>query len=192
LGQPLVPEESGFSLLEILVAMTLTVLVLTGVFQILQGTMAARKQLQHHREVLQTWLHLRRSLMKDMHLLALPPSQAIVIGKGEMELKCLGEVAGGRLGPRVLVRYAWQFLRSHTGEEMTWSRTVSSGYDRQTTGITTFRVEERLEEVGLDLLDGRVWKRAGDTIEVQLRAIRWHFRWKNMGSWHFIQGWETG
>lgn len=191
MGQPLVQGGSGFSLLEILVAMTLTALVLTGVFQTVQGSMVTRKHLQHHREVLQTWLHLRRSLMKDMELLALPPSQAMVIGKGEMELKCLGEVAGGRLGPRVLVRYAWQRDRSTAGEAMVWSRTVHSGYDRTVPGVTTLRVEDHLEEVGLDLLDGGVWKRAGDNIEVQLRAVRWHFRWQDMGSWHFIKGWET-
>ena len=180
-------SETGFTLLELLIALALASLILVGVYQVVDGAVAQRRVLEEHREALQLWLHLRRLLRRDWEMRVVDKDALLVFKAGELAFPALGSVVGGRLGPRVFVRYLWK--PASQGEGVMWQRRVVPLNGREgERGVLTLGITENLRTMQVTLLDQEGWKRPDEERVVPLRAVQWRFAWNNFGEWRMIKG----
>ena len=187
-------RSSGFTLLELLVALAIASFMLMGVYRVVDGVVHGQRVLEKRYEQLHLWLYVRRILQQDLAQRLSQSDDTLVRGAvldlsappTRVTLRCTGGVAPGRtLGPAVDVVYGWE--ERSDGHGVIWTRLLRAvASDRVAPGLT-MQITDGLEAVAFALLDKTGWKGLEDDLDPPVRAIRWQFRWSLIGSWTLVQ-----
>lgn len=193
---------AGFTLLEMLVALAIASLILLGVYRVVEGTASRQKILAERQERVQLWFYLRRLLRRDVEALQGDDAKAVTFDAdgGLTLLVSGGVVPGWRLGPRVAVHYRWEPLAAgeagferwrgaDDGDEagLRWVREVrppDGGDGEPGLNVT---LETALREVRWEILDQDGWKPLGEGAKPPFLALRWQFRWADIGEWTLVR-----
>ncbi|MBF0426032.1 MAG: prepilin-type N-terminal cleavage/methylation domain-containing protein [Magnetococcales bacterium] len=178
---------AGFTLLEALVALTITALLLFGIHQVVDQGTRTLQRLERKREALHLWTYLRRLLHRDLeHLITEPPERMVLGGREGLTLRCSGAVVPDwHLGGTVEVVYRWQ--KNRQGTTMTWERWVRPLPGDGAVAELTLRIDQGLKQVAYDLLVGETWHPFGEFVTPPWLAMRWQFDWEEIGAWQMIR-----
>lgn len=186
--------SGGFTLLELLVALAIAALLLTGVYRVVDGTAKGQRILEQRQEQLHLWIYLRRILQRDLDKRHVVSGDTIVLGSEAgfggsqtgLMLHCSGGVVPGHLlGPLVDVSYTWE--ENPEGEGVTWVREVRSSPGGHMEPGLNMRITTELASVSFSVLDKDGWKGLDAELERPLRAIRWQFHWSLIGPWTLVR-----
>ncbi|MEO5333898.1 MAG: prepilin-type N-terminal cleavage/methylation domain-containing protein [Magnetococcus sp. YQC-5] len=188
---PLAGRAMGFTLLEALVALTISAFLLSGLYRMVNGTVVQVQALEHRADTVHLWMHLRRLLNRDLDYLAKePPARIILEEKDTLILRCTGDIVPDwHLGPQVEVIYHWK--NKPTNDGMIWERRVQSLHGTREEAQLTLRIDQGLDKVEYALLDAKEWHAFGEAAQQPWRAIRWHFVWQNIGEWRLIHNLQS-
>ncbi|MBF0147677.1 MAG: prepilin-type N-terminal cleavage/methylation domain-containing protein [Magnetococcales bacterium] len=180
-------NKHGFTLLEALIALSMTAFILSGVYQVINRTMIHMQTLEQRAEALHLWIHLRRQLGRDLeHLITGPPDPMVLEGEEALILRCSGDIVPDwNLGPLVEVVYRWKKNRKPGG--MTWERWVQPLGRGRNEAIKTLTIDQDLNRVDFALLDDGGWHPFGESAQPPWRAIRWRFEWSMIGEWVLLK-----
>ncbi|MEO5370795.1 MAG: prepilin-type N-terminal cleavage/methylation domain-containing protein [Magnetococcus sp. DMHC-1] len=186
---------TGFTLLEALVALTITAFLLSGVYQVINRSVIKLQILEQRAETLHAWIHLRRILNKDLeHLIKESPTRNVLeeparivpVDKETLILRCTGDIIPDwRLGLQVEVIYRWKENTTKTG--LVWERLVQPMGSNRENAMLTLRIDQDLGHVEYALFDTKEWHLFGESTQLPWSAIRWRFDWQNMGEWHLVK-----
>ncbi|MBF0270985.1 MAG: prepilin-type N-terminal cleavage/methylation domain-containing protein [Magnetococcales bacterium] len=180
-------RSGGFTLLEALIALTISALIMTGVYRMVNGGAIQTKTLEQRAETLHLWSHVRRVLSQDLEQLAHePPARLVREGNDTLILRCSGGIMPEwAMGAVVEVIYRWR--SNGTGAGMTWERLVKPANGKRETAKVTLKLDQGLKKVEYALLDAQEWRPSGEGANPPFRAIRWHFDFSDIGPWTLVR-----
>lgn len=175
---------SGFTLLEVLVAVAIGVLLVAASYTLIGNAAALQGRSEERARQLQDLLYLKRILQRDMMaLLESTEDQPSISGKdAALTLRCSGEVVNRMaLGPQVTVRYSWKEVPGG----MIFERTPLSAAGK-TLAAYRLRINDGVERVDYELLDQTGWKKPYESTTPPVRAIRLFLEWSDLGRWEMV------
>ncbi len=188
MGHPLNPKTRGFTLLEALIALSISAFLLTGLYRVVNGTARQVQSLENRAEALHLWIYLRRLLNHDLdYLLSEMPNNILRDGNDALTLRCSGGLLPDwRMGPQVEVIYQWREQTTQDG--IIWERLIKPlGADKEE-AIVTLRLDKGLKKMDYALLDTQDWQLFGESAQPPpWKAIRWRFEWVEIGEWSLVR-----
>ncbi|MBF0341040.1 MAG: prepilin-type N-terminal cleavage/methylation domain-containing protein [Magnetococcales bacterium] len=177
----------GFTLLEALIALSISALIMTGVYRVVNGGVSQSRLMEQRAETLHLWNHLKRVLSRDLeHLIKEPPARMIREGNDTLILRCHGAIIPDwRLGARVEVIYRWR--PDPDGRGMIWERLVKPLDGKREDAKVTLKIADGLIKSDYALLDAQEWRPNGDGAQPPWRALRWQFEWRDIGPWTLVR-----
>ena len=177
--------ESGFTLLEIMVATAVGALILAAAYTLIRTTSLYQSFSGSRAQQLEDMLYLRRILHKDM--LALIPgtsdeTPSLLGDYSSLTMNCDGRSAWQmNLGPQIAVHYSWE----KGTDSMRFKRSAVS-----TSGNTLpaydLQIDEGLTGISYEILDQEGWKRFESITAPPAKAVRFLFEWRDIGAWEVI------
>ncbi|MBF0179541.1 MAG: prepilin-type N-terminal cleavage/methylation domain-containing protein [Magnetococcales bacterium] len=180
-------SPAGFTLLEVLIALTISALLLSGVYRVTGASLATARAIETRAETLHEWIHLRRVLGRDREFLATePPVAGIVVeGRETVILKASGEVVPEwRLGPWVEILYQWR--PNPSGDGVIWERRVLPLGGKREEAELTLRIDQGLTRVEWEIYSAQGWHPFGEGGKPPWLGMRWRFDWRVIGDWRLV------
>ncbi|MBF0190901.1 MAG: prepilin-type N-terminal cleavage/methylation domain-containing protein [Magnetococcales bacterium] len=180
-------RSGGFTLLEALIALSISALIMTGVYRMVTGGATQTKRLEQRAETVHLWSHVRRVLSQDLEQLAHePPARLVREGNDTLILRCNGGIMPQwSMGAVVEVIYRWH--PNGNGDGMTWERLVKPANGNRENAKVTLKLDQGLKKVEYALLDAQEWRPSGQGANPPFRAILWRFDFDDIGAWTLVR-----
>ena len=178
-------SKNGFTLLELMVALTIGSIVMTASYVFWINSLEYQKEVEVRSQELRDMLYIRRTMQTD--LMALLPKNndlpSISVNEdNELVLRCNGRVEWAKnFGPKISVRYRLPGNSSDTN----FFRRPSSDTG-EVMPVYDFRIEQGLKKFHFDFLGKEGWDDPEQVANGSIRAIRLFFSWEHIGDWHII------
>lgn len=178
------PSQSGFTLLEVLVAVALAAIILAITYGALSQVLKADETARQRQEQLQQWLFIQRLLLREGSLIMPGRAAAFELAEDELMGRYQGAVIPGmRMGAELTIRYHWESTEENS---VRWVRDFQASREEAANEIWRVSVGEGLQQVRYEVLTRNGWIAPEDFVAGSIRALRWYFNWSLIGEWQLI------
>lgn len=176
-------NNTGFTLLELLIALSLGALVMAATYSVVGRLLNVQQLLDSHGSEMHQYLHLRRVLSSDFAArLSFKPVD-VQFETDKIDFDAHGRVEWNqRMGAVVRVRYQWQQLDNNQWQ---WQRQLVSA-DGYEVLDNTMKINQGLKSVNYQVLTEQGWLDPLSTDPAQIKAVRWQFDWQHIGQWPLV------
>lgn len=181
-------RSKGFTLIEVLVALAISAVLITGVYTVLRQGMGQLGIIEGHDQELHSLFLIRRVIDRDLQsLVALKDPESdkkyrFRIGIDGVVLNCRGSVvADSRLGPLVEVHYRW----NSGSDALLERRVVGLGGDVELSDEVLY-LGQGVQSGSVEIHDGEEWSTAEMVDETKMYGVRFQLDFSQIGVWKLI------